>query len=435
MKKIIKTLVVFILSCILISANCINSIASHEIPYYKVHYGKGSNSYNNVKIDGVYYDIDLYGKNKKGKEVYSVEATYAYASGKVLKIPNKIKFKGKKYKVQSVSFYEPSISAAYIDPKIYDKIEWDFSLPYETIYLPKNATQFTWNRKTMKVPNFKKIYIGSKIKSFDLESSIYDMPKLKVIIDKKNPYIKMKNGAVYSKNGKKMYCLINSKKKYKIANGTKNVSVGQNKILEKVILPSSVEKLSDFAFSNCKKLKSVKLNKKLKLINDFAFQKCKSLNKIVLPKNLDKIGYGVFIDCDSLKRIVINNNVQKIGASAFSDCDLLSSIILPENIKIISAKIFENCIALKKISIPQKVEKIDFCAFKDCINLSKLTLEGEEKAPTIEKAAFKNTKDGIQFIVKNQTIADQLKEQLNGTGVKNAKILLGKKVVYQNING
>ena len=69
----------------------------------------------------------------------------------------------------------------------------------------------------MKVPNFKKIYIGSKIKSFDLESSIYDMPKLKVIIDKKNPYIKMKNGAVYSKNGKKMYCLINSKKKYKIA--------------------------------------------------------------------------------------------------------------------------------------------------------------------------------------------------------------------------
>ncbi len=367
MKKFIKTLVVFILSCILISTNCINSMAYHDLPYFKRHYGKGSNSHYNVKIDGIYYNILLYGKNKKGKEVYSVEATYAYANGKVLKIPNKIKFKGKKYKVQSVSFYEPAMDPEAFGAKLYEKItQWKFSLPYETIYLPKDATQFIWNRNTMKAPNFKKIYVGSKIKSFDLESSIYDMPKLKVIIDKKNPYIKIKNGAVYSKNGKKMYCLINSKKKYKIAKGTKSVNVGQNKILEKVILPSSVEKLSESAFSNCKKLKSVKLNKKLKVIKDFAFEKCKSLNRIVLPPNLDKIGLW---------------------------------------------------------------------AFKDCIKLSKVILEGEEKAPTIEKASFNNTKDGIKFFVKNQTVADQLKEQLNGSGVKDAKILIGKKVVYQNING
>ena len=367
MKKIIKTLVVFILSCILISTNCINSMAYHDLPYFKRHYGKGSNSHYNVKIDGIYYNILLYGKNKKGKEVYSVEATYAYANGKVLKIPNKIKFKGKQYKVKNVSFYEPAMNEEAFGAKLYEKItQWKFSLPYETIYLPKYATQFSWNRKTMKAPNFKKIYIGSKIKSFDLESSIYDMPKLKVIIDKKNPYIKMKNGAVYSKNGKEMYCLINSKKKYKIANGTKSVEVGPNKILETVILPSSVENLSDFAFSDCKKIKSVKFNKKLKVIEDFAFQKCQSLNNIVLPKKIDKIG---------------------------------------------------------------------LFAFKDCINLSKVTLEREKRAPIIERASFKNTKNGIQFIVKKQTVADQLKEQLNGSKVKNAKILVGKKVVYKNING
>lgn len=371
MTKFLKTLILFALSCILISVNCFNSMASYELPYFKEHYGKGSNSHYNVKIDGIYYNILLYGKNKKGKEVYSVEATYAYASGKDLKIPNKIKFKGKQYKVKTVSFYEPVMDEKAFGTKLYEKlntelVEGNFSLPYETIYLPKDATQFIWNRNTMKAPNFKKIYVGRKLKDLDLASSIYDMPKLKVIIDKKNPYIKMKNGAVYSKNGKKMYCLINSKKKYKIASGTKSVNVGQNKILEKVILPSSVEKLSESAFSNCKKLKSVKLNKKLKVIKDFAFEKCKSLNRIVLPPNLDKIGLW---------------------------------------------------------------------AFKDCIKLSKVILEGEEKAPTIEKASFNNTKDGIKFVVKNQTVADQLKEQLNGSGVKDAKILIGKKVVYQNING
>ena len=57
----------------------------------------------------------------------------------------------------------------------------------------------------------------------------------------------------------------------------------------------------------------------------------------------------------------------------------------------------------------------------------------EKESPIIEDTAFKNTKDEIKFYVKNQTVAAQLNEQLKGSGVRNAKILIGKKVVYKNV--
>ena len=57
------------------------------------------------------------------------------------------------------------------------------------------------------------------------------------------------------------------------------------------------------------------------------------------------------------------------------------------------------------------------------------------RAPEIQWNAFKNTKKGIKFVVKNKRVAKSLKKKLKGTGVRNAKILIGKKVVYQNING
>ena len=466
MKRLIKISILFILSYIIISVNCMNSMAYYKLTY---RHDSGSSMYSNVKINDIYYDLSIFGH--KDKE-YSVAAIYPIVNGDVLKIPDKISFKGRKYKVTDVSFDpqeeyngNPELPATIV-------------LPYKTIYLPKYATDLLISKGT-KLPNLKKIYIPKKL--LDL-SSLSDMPKLKVIIDKKNPHIKMKNGAVYSKNGKKMYCLINSKKTYKIAKGTKIVNIGANDTVQKAILPYSVKELDDNAFVGCSKLKSVKLNKNLKVINPYAFNRCKSIKKIVIPKNVEKIdsfafnkckslkkivlpenlksmGEFAFCECTSLnkvvipknfraaissyafyesaslKKIVIPNNVETIGFGAFHGCSSLKDIVLPENIKKISYRTFKKCISLKKMTIPKNVEVIEFGAFSDCNELVKVNIESEIKTPIIGKNAFKNTKDGIQFIVKNQTIADQLKEQLNGSGVKNAKILIGEKVVYQNING
>ena len=345
-RKSLKALILFLLSCILISVNCINSIAYYELPHEK-----GSDT--NVKIGKIYYNLSIFG-HKEGE--YTIYAFYPFANGDTLKMPDKINYKGRKYKVNYVSFntYEEDY---YGQPPI---LPSKLTLPYKTIYLPKYTDTFH-HTESMKLPNLKKLYVPKNTHEL---IGINDMPKLKVIIDKKNPYIKMKNGAVYSKDGKTMYCLVNSKKKYKISKGTTSVDFGSNKTVEKVILPSSVINLNSGAFDWCFKLKSVKLNEQLKIIEGYAFEKCKSLKSITIPKN---------------------------------------------------------------------VEEIQFWAFKNCRKLSKVKIESEEKAPIIEDTAFKNTKDGIKFYVKNQTVADQLNEQLKGSGVRKAKILIGKKVVYKNV--
>ncbi len=59
------------------------------------------------------------------------------------------------------------------------------------------------------------------------------------------------------------------------------------------------------------------------------------------------------------------------------------------------------------------------------------------RLPYIGKSAFQNTKKGIKFVVKNKKVAKHLKKELKNkkSRVRNAKILVGKKVVYKNING
>lgn len=345
-RKSLKVLIVFIVVCIMASIFSLKGMSYYELSYC---HESGTSQYYNVKINGIYYNIDTDSK------LCPAKVFYPFKKVDELKIPNKIKFKGKKYKVKEVTLMTDEEYCENGNAIVPSKL----TLPYKTIYLPKYATSF--NRVDVKLPNLRKLYVPKNTREL---IGINDMPKLKVIIDKKNPYIKMKNGAVYSKNGKELLTMVNSKKTYKISKGTTFIDFRSNKTVEKVILPSSIINLNSGAFDWCFKLKSVKLNEELKIIEGYAFEKCKSLKSITIPKN---------------------------------------------------------------------VEEIQFWAFKNCRNLSKVKIKSEEKVPIIENTAFKNTKNGIKFYVKNKIVADQLKEQLKGSGVRNAKILIGKKVVYKNV--
>ena len=55
-----------------------------------------------------------------------------------------------------------------------------------------------------------------------------------------------------------------------------------------------------------------------------------------------------------------------------------------------------------------------------------------KKVSLITASAFKRAATGIKFYVKNKTVAKQLKSKLKGK-VKNAKIYVGKKLIYKNV--
>ncbi len=147
--------------------------------------------------------------------------------------------------------------------------------------------------------------------------------------------------------------------------------------------------------------------------------------------------FGDVKNCKNLKNIFVSGYKQAEAlVGEISDNKNLESITF-KNIYLIETNAVHNCPKLQSIILSGNIGIIDTKAFYNCKSLSKVTFKNAKKSPYIAKNAFKNTKKGIKFVVKNKKIAKQLKKQLKNkkSGVRNAKILIGKKVVYQNING
>ena len=90
---------------------------------------------------------------------------------------------------------------------------------------------------------------------------------------------------------------------------------------EKIVIPSSVSVIDDFAFCECNQLRIVEFdeNSQLQKIGKCAF--CKSsIEKILMPSSLKQIGDFAFANCEHLKKVEFasNSNLNSIGNYAFS---------------------------------------------------------------------------------------------------------------------
>ena len=190
--------------------------------------------------------------------------------------------------------------------------------------------------------------------------------------------------------------------------------------LEKINLVSA-ETLDNAAFMYCYKLKKIKFGKHLKTIGEKSFSGT-AIKKITIPNSVIKIGSQAFEGCKKLKYVNIGNKVKTLSGT-FANCSNLEKIVLGTNIKDIND--FEGGSWWTRDFIT---------AFQNCKKLSSVVLKNKKKAPKISERTFENTKNGIKFYVKNKKVAKGLKKNLKGTGVKNAKIYIGKTLVYSGIN-
>ena len=244
-------------------------------------------------------------------------------------------------------------------------------------------------------------------------------------VDKDNPYLCSKDGILYSKNMKemKLYPDRNNMTEYK--------------------MPSSVEEAYDLKKRN--NIIKLYLSDNLKIVWYNLAWNCKKLEYVRIGENTTDIWPKAFYANKKLRNVEIESKkLKKIGMMSFSKCSRLNKINIPPTVKTIGEGAFWQCKSLKKKTLPKNLKSIGFSAFADCKKLSKVIINNKKKAPKISKDvvnsetgvykdAFKNTKKGIKFYVKNKKVAKSLKEQLKGSGVRNAKILIGKKVVYKNV--
>ena len=173
------------------------------------------------------------------------------------------------------------------------------------------------------------------------------------------------------------------------------------------IIPGTVTRISDSAFSWINGLKTIVIPKSVIHVNGGAFSQCHDLMNIqvedgnplydsrencnaiietatntllvgcgntIIPDDVTGIGDAAFEGRKDLVNIHIPKNVQWIGKNAFSCCDKITSVIIPYGVTSIEDFTFMGCTSLISITIPKGVTSIGEAAFFDCKKLKDIEL-------------------------------------------------------------
>lgn len=130
-----------------------------------------------------------------------------------------------------------------------------------------------------------KIYIGTKVRDINANFKDYALipNNLSFEVDLSNPNYKVLNNCILTKDGKKMITYVNDVSEVNVPEGVEiiyNLALGENisKVtlpstikeiknmrgigIESIDIPSSIETISEIAFSGCNKLSNINIDKK-----------------------------------------------------------------------------------------------------------------------------------------------------------------------------
>ena len=136
----------------------------------------------------------------------------------------------------------------------------------------------------------------------------------------------------------------------------------------KLVIPTSVKEVKDFAFDNCRSITELEIkNGDIDLgISALSFGYYSSLTTAILPEGLEKIPDSMFDSYSNLTTVKLSAGLKKIGQTAFRGCESLTDITIPEGTEEIGYSAFASCKALKEITIPASMKSIGMGAFNVC---------------------------------------------------------------------
>jgi len=109
------------------------------------------------------------------------------------------------------------------------------------------------------------------------------------------------------------------------------------------------------------------LPKTIKTILPCTFYDCNNLIDVILPESLERIEEEAFSLC-KFNNITLPNNLRYIGVSAFAGCEFLEKINFPQGLESIDNEAFNCCYSLTSIQLPSSVN-IGKDAFRKCSKL------------------------------------------------------------------
>lgn len=179
--------------------------------------------------------------------------------------------------------------------------------------------------------------------------------------------------------------------------------------ITKVILPNSIIKIGNGAFSNSIYLKEITFPESVETIGDSAFEGCTSLRKITIPKSIYNIGANAFIDCENITSVTIEEE------TPINDLGEINVTENTEGGRAICSGAFANCKNLKAIWIPADILSIEDGALDDGATNPNLTIYGYGQTRIAYYASTYLLKFQVLDKEKFDILADELIKQTTTT--------------------
>lgn len=209
--------------------------------------------------------------------------------GKRFRLPEYIDAEGVRYTLTSVGY------GAFNFPKTLHQLV----IPDNYSYVDEDTFRF--------LPNLRTVHIGSNVQWIN-SWHFSACKKLNYIsISKSNPYLKIENNLILSKDGKRVMRTVTDVRHYTI--------------------PEGVEEINDIVFWCNEKLESITFPTSLKIIGQCQFQACRNLRKMIFPEGVTKIGCQCFFDCPNLVHVVLPTTLEELGEEPFHNCPKLKTIV------------------------------------------------------------------------------------------------------------
>lgn len=173
-----------------------------------------------------------------------------------------------------------------------------------------------------------------------------------------------------------------------IADSAVNMFRGTNNTVKFVTLPRQTSKIGKNAFANCSGLVGVSMSDFVTSIGESAFKSDSALTNFRAPTSLQTLSQAAFSDCTSLSKVknLDATGITEIPSDCFAGCSKLEEIVLPANISKIRPGAFGSS-GLKTINLEDtKLEELEDSAFNSCSALTQVTVPSTLK--TMGQAVF-----------------------------------------------
>lgn len=193
-------------------------------------------------------------------------------------------------------------------------------------------------------------------------ANYYALPKIEGVSFEKDGFT-VENGRLTSYNG--------CKEEISIPNGVISIGDGvfkDNKILKKVVFPTTICHVEKDAFCGCEYLTHVEFNEQLKTISNYAFARCRRIKEFNLPQNLIAMGYEVFHGCDNLLYADIPMDIKWIEGSPYRYCRNLKRATVPNCVTSLMVW-FSETENVEVYRLGKKVKEIKYLPLKKAVEI------------------------------------------------------------------